>query len=81
MHRAIAYVTGSLALLVVATATGSALVYAGFHRTETLVHLGTATLEGVGVAIGGCLGSALLLRFKVARSFIRNMLVEIKEQQ
>ena len=66
MQRLFAYCTGALALLIVAASAASALIYAALHRSETLTNLGTSTLSGVGVAIGGCLGSALLLRFKAA---------------
>jgi uncharacterized membrane protein YfcA len=71
------YLTGTLALLIVATATITAIHYAITHNAETLTNLATSTLQGVGVAIGGCLGSALILRFKAARTFVRNVLNEV----
>ena len=79
MKRLIAFVTGALALLVVAGATGSAITYAVMHGTATLVNLGNSALSGVGMAIGGCLGSALVLRFKSARRYIRHILHEVNE--
>lgn len=81
MHRLLAYATGTLALLIVTASAASALTYAALHRAETLTNLGTSTLSGVGVAIGGCLGSALLLRFKVARRYVKNVLNEIQEKR
>jgi hypothetical protein len=78
MQRIFAYVTGSLALLVVAASAVSALVYAALHHSETLAHLATSTLSGIGMAVGGCLGSALILRFKAARKFLKDTLGEIR---
>ncbi len=74
------YLTGTLALAVVAASAVSALTYAVLHRSETLLNLATSTLQGVGVAIGGCLGSALVLRFKTARRFVKGVLNEINEK-
>jgi hypothetical protein len=50
------------------------------HGAETLTHLGNSALQGIGMAIGGCLGSALVLRFKVARRYVKNVLNEIHER-
>ena len=80
MKRLFAYVTGALALAIVAAAAGSAITYAALHRSETLTNLGTSTLSGVGMAVGGCLGSALVLRFKAARRFVRGVVHEINEK-
>jgi hypothetical protein len=80
LQRLIAYGTGVLALIVVAAAAGSAITYAVMHGTETLTHLGNSALQGIGMAIGGCLGSALVLRFKVARKYVRSVLKEISEK-
>jgi len=80
LQRLIAYSTGTLALIVVATAAGSAVTYAVMHGAETLTHLGNSALQGIGMAIGGCLGSALVLRFKVARKYVKSVLKEINEK-
>ena len=80
LQRLIAYGTGALALIVVAAAAGSAITYAMMHGTETLTHLGNSALQGIGMAIGGCLGSALVLRFKVARKYVKGILHEISEK-
>ena len=80
MKRLFAYVTWALALAIVAAAAGSAITYATLHRSETLTNLGTSTLSGVGMAVGGCLGSALVLRFKAARRFVRGVVHEINEK-
>jgi len=79
MRRLIAYATGALALALVAASAASAVTYATVHGSETLSGFGEATLHGVGSAIGGCLGGALILRFKAARKFLRNLLREIRE--
>jgi hypothetical protein len=76
-QRLIAYVTGAFALLLVAAAAVSALTYAVLHRSETLANLATSTLSGVGIAVGGCLGGALILRFKAARRFIKGIVHDI----
>lgn len=80
LQRLIAYVTGALALIVVAAAAGSAITYAVMHGAETVIHLGNSALQGIGMAIGGCLGSALVLRFKVARKYVKSILKEINEK-
>ena len=80
LERLIAYVTGAVALVVVAAAAGSAITCAVMHGTETLSHLGNSALQGIGMAIGGCLGSALVLRFKVARRYVKGVLHEINEK-
>ena len=80
LQRLIAYGTGALALVVVAAAAGSAVTYAVMHGTETLSNLGNSALQGIGMAIGGCLGSALVLRFKVARHYVKGLLREINDK-
>lgn len=80
MKRLITFVTGAVALTLVAAAAGSAITYAVMHGTETLTNLGNSALQGIGMAIGGCLGSALVLRFKVARHYIKGLLREINEK-
>jgi hypothetical protein len=77
MQRFIGYVTGGFALALVACAAVSALVYAAVHRSETLQNLASSTLTGVGMAIGGCVGGALILRFKIARRFVKNLVHEV----
>ena len=62
-----------LALALVAAATGSAITYAALHGQDTPHQLGMSVLNGVGIAVGGCLGSALVLRFKAARRFINGV--------
>ena len=76
LERLLAYATGAVALVVVAAAAGSAITYAVMHGTETLSHLGNSALQGIGMAIGGCLGSALVLRFKVARKYVKGILTK-----
>jgi hypothetical protein len=80
MKRLFAYATGALALAIVAAAAGSAITDAALHRSETLTNLGNSTLSGVGMAVGGRLGSALVLRFKVARRFVSGVVHEITEK-
>ena len=81
MQRLIAYVTGAFALLIVAASAASALTYAALHHSETLQNLATSTLSGIGMAVGGCLGSALILRFKAARQFIKGVVHDINEKK
>ena len=81
MQRLIAYATGTFALLLVAASAISALTYATLHHSETLQNLATSTLSVVGMAIGGCLGSAWILRFKTARRFVKNLVHEINEKR
>ena len=76
--RVVAYTTGACALLIVAVSAVAALLYAASHRWETINNLASSTLTGIGMAIGGCLGSALILRFKAARSFVRSVLKDLQ---
>ena len=78
VQRASAYVTGAFALLVVTTSAVAALLYAATHHSETLSNLASSTLSGIGIAIGGCLGSALILRFKTARHYLRSVLKDLQ---
>jgi hypothetical protein len=78
MRRLISYVTGAVALLIVAASVVAALVYAITNGMATLSNLATSTLSGIGIAIGGCLGSALILRFKAARRFISSVLKDVR---
>lgn len=80
MQRLFAYITGALALIVVSASAASAITYAAMHRAETLTQLATSTLSGIGVAVGGCIGSALLLRFKAARRFVKAVINDINEK-
>ena len=79
MSKFTAYATGALALVIVAASSGSAITYAVTHGTETLGRLGEAVLSGIGMAVGGCLGSALVLRFKAAREYLGKTVKEIKK--
>jgi uncharacterized membrane protein YfcA len=79
MKRLLTYATGAFALVIVAASAGSAITYAAMHRSETFTNLGTSALSGIGMAVGGCLGSALMLRFKAARRFVKNVLKDINE--
>jgi uncharacterized membrane protein YfcA len=81
MQRILAYVTGAIALLIVVVAAVSALTYAALHHSETLLNLATSTLTGVGMAVGGCLGSALILRFQAARTFLKKIIDEITNHE
>ena len=76
--RTIAYVTGACALVVVVVSAAMAGIYAVTHGPETLNNLASSTLSGIGIAIGGCLGSALILRFKSARHYIRSILKDLQ---
>jgi len=80
LQRLVAYATGAVALVIVAAAAGSAITYALTHGTETLSHLGNSALQGIGMAIGGCLGSALVMRFKVVRRYIKGVVHEISDR-
>jgi hypothetical protein len=81
MQRLLAYATGALALVLVAASTGSAITYAILHGQDTLSQLGMSVLNGIGIAVGGCLGSALVLRFKAARRFINGVVRDVHDHK
>jgi uncharacterized membrane protein YfcA len=78
MSKLITYLTGAFALGIVVAAVISAVIYSVQHNTETLLNLATSTIQGVGVSIGGIVGSAIVLRFKAARHFIKRLLEDLK---
>ena len=77
MKKLISYASGAIALLIVAASVVAALIYAVQNGMATLSNLATSTLSGIGIAIGGCLGSALILRFKAARRFISGVIRDV----
>ncbi len=76
--RTFGFVTGAFALALVAVSGVGAIIFAATHHTETLKNLACSTLTGVGMAIGGCIGSALILRFKAARHYLRSILRDLQ---
>lgn len=78
MKKLVTYLVGALALAIVLTSTIAALIYAVSNGMATLSNLATSTLSGVGMAIGGLIGSALILRFKTARNYVRSVLNDVK---
>jgi uncharacterized membrane protein YciS (DUF1049 family) len=77
MNRLVSYLTGAVALLIVATSIVAALVYAVSNGLTTLTTLATSTLSGVGMAVGSCIGAALVMKFKVARRFVKNTIDDV----
>ena len=73
------YLTGLVALIIVAGATAAASVAAVTQGSAALVNLANSTLSGLGIAIGGCLGSALILRFQAARKFIGSVVQDVQK--
>jgi uncharacterized membrane protein YdfJ with MMPL/SSD domain len=80
MQKILSYLTGAVALLIVGLSIIAALVYAVTHGMATLSNLANSTLSGIGIAIGGCLGSALILRFKAARRFVGHTVRDIADK-
>jgi uncharacterized membrane protein YfcA len=74
--KLVSYITGAFALAIVAIAAISALAYAATHHRETINSLALGTLNGLGMSIGGLLGSYLILRFRSARRFVRRIFDE-----
>ncbi len=76
--RTFAFISGAFALTLVTVSAIGAIFFAATHHVETLKNLASSTLTGVGMAIGGCLGSALILRFKAARQYLRSILRDLQ---
>ncbi len=76
--RTFAFISGAFALSLVTVSAIGAIFFAATHHVETLKNLASSTLTGVGMAIGGCLGSALILRFKAARQYLRSILRDLQ---
>ena len=77
IRKLVEYSTGAIALLIVAASVVLALIYALTHGMATLDELATGTLQGIGVAIGGLIGGALVMRFEAARGFLRNLIKDV----
>jgi hypothetical protein len=77
MQRLAAYLTGALALLLVVVSVVAAAIYAISNGYATISNLATSTLTGIGMSIGGLLGSFLVLRYKIARAYLKTLLQEI----
>lgn len=77
--KILAFTTAAIASIIVVAALGSAFYYAGTHICETLGKISLSVLNGIGVAVGGMLGSLLLMRFKTARSFLKNFVKDIQD--
>ena len=77
MQKLLTYATGAFAMLIVVVSAGAALFFAVSNGTETIRNLAVSTLNGIGIAIGGCLGSGLILRFQSARDFIKKLVGEV----
>ena len=78
MKRTLTYLTGGLALLIVATSAISAIAYAVAHGTETIHNLATSTLSGIGISIGGLIGTALTMRFQTSRDYLKKIIDGLK---
>lgn len=74
---AIAYVTGTCAMIIVLASAIAAIWFAALNGWATVTNLASSTLSGIGIAIGGCLGSALILRFKAARYYVRTVIKDL----
>ena len=81
MKRIFMYISGFVALLVTSVSVVGAIIYSATHGADTLLTLATSTLQGIGVAIGGLVGSALVMRFKAARTFIGHTIDGIQDNR
>lgn len=75
MKALVSYFTGCIALISVSAAV---LATVHFIATDSGAGLKFATsmLGGIGAAMGACIGGALILRFKSARRFLRQLFYE-----
>jgi hypothetical protein len=73
------YILGAIALILVGASASTAIYYASLHPLATINNFASSTLSGIGMAIGGCMGSALILRFKSAREFVRSFIRDLSE--
>ncbi len=75
MKTCISYATGCIALISVSSA-----ILATIHFVATNPDAGSklaaSMLGGIGTAMGACIGGALILRFKSARRFLRQLFYE-----
>ena len=78
IRKCVDYCASGLAVLLVAASVVGAIIYAVQHGMSVLQELATGTLQGIGCAIGGLLGSALIMRFQTARDFLKNLLKDVK---
>lgn len=69
------YVTGCTAVMVIIAAVFVMMDYIATNH-EATSKLAGAMLGGIGSVLGAAIGGMLILRFKAARRFIRNLFSE-----
>jgi hypothetical protein len=74
MKTTLTYLTASLATLVVGIAAGATAVFIYDNPTAVVANLAPAVMAGAGSTLGAALGGLIVLRFKVVRTFIKELI-------
>jgi len=69
------YVTGCIALIAMVAAILAAIHFLATNP-EASSKFASSMVSGIGTAMGACVGAALILRFKAARRFLRQLFNE-----
>ncbi len=75
MKTFISYVTGGIAVVAIVGTIVVTLHYLA-NTPKGQTELAISLLKGAGTVIGAAVGGLLILRFKTARRFIRNLFTE-----
>ena len=75
MKTFVSYVTGCIALTAMVAAVFLTVAYL-MTNPEAGSKLASSMVSGIGTAMGACVGAALILRFKAARRFLRQLFYE-----
>jgi len=72
--RYLAWLTAILSVLIIGIVAGATILYVATKPSEVINDLASAVLSGVGAVLGAALGSLIVLRFKVVRIFLHNLI-------
>ena len=74
MKRAFTWITASLSTVVVGITAAATAMFVVANPTEVVNSLAPAVLAGVGTTLGAAVGGLIVLRFKVVRTFVRDLI-------
>lgn len=74
MKRIFTWTTATLSTTIIGVTTAATTLFVIANPTEVIGNLAPAVLAGIGTTLGAALGGLIVLRFKVVRTFIHNLI-------
>jgi len=74
MKRMFTWLTATLSTVVIGITAAATAMFVVANPTEVVNSLAPAVMAGVGTTLGAALGGLIVLRFKVVRTFVRNLI-------